>query len=154
MYRLRDDRIEHLSEVQAEALRVTHCAERLELIHLAIEFVGAALQRPDEINGTNGESRLRREGREDLHRAIAERVNLGSRHREHPDSFAAHQHRDTHDGPVTGHPLRIRPEVVRVCEHVSDLRRLPVKRDPADERSPIQKHGSIGGEFPVLRSHP
>ena len=48
------------------------------------------------------------------------------------------------------HPSR----VVRVCEHVSDLRRLPVKRDPADERSPIQKHGSIDGEFPVLRPHP
>ncbi len=104
LYRLRDDRIEHLGEVQAEALRLTHCAEGLELIHLALEFVGTALQRPDEINGTNGESRLRREGREDLHGAIAERVTWV---------------RDTESTPTTspsssiGTPMTVRKPAIR-----------------------------------------
>ena len=108
----------------------------------------------DEINGANGESRLRREGREDLHRAITERIDLGSPHREHPDNVAVQQHRDTHDCPVAGNPLRIHQAIVRVCEHVRDLRSPPVKPDPAGERSPVQDHGVIGDEFPVLRRHP
>ena len=86
---------------------MTHCAEGFELIQLAPEFVSAALQRPHEINGANGESRLRREGREDFHRAIAERIDLGSPHREHPDNFVVEQHGDTHDRSVAGHSLRI-----------------------------------------------
>src|SRR5215469_8574999 len=74
LHRLGDDRVEHLTEVQAEAHRLTHCAKGLELIHLAPEFVGAALQRPHEINGANSEGRLRREGREDFHCATTERM--------------------------------------------------------------------------------
>src|SRR5262249_55245970 len=41
LYRLLDDRVEHLGEVQAEAFRLTHCVEGLELSHLAPELVGA-----------------------------------------------------------------------------------------------------------------
>ena len=73
---LRDDRGEHLSEVQAGAHGFAHCAESLELVHFVPEFAGAALQRPHEINGTNGESRLRREGREDCRCALAKRIHL------------------------------------------------------------------------------
>ena len=57
-------------------------------------------------------------------------------------------------GPEAGHPLFIRPGVVRVCEHVRDLRGPAVEPDPADERSPVQEHGSMGDEFLVLRRHP
>ena len=105
--------------------------------HLAPEFVGAALQRPYEINGANGESHLRREGRKDLHRAITEWIDMGSPHREHPDNFALEEHRDTHNGSVAGHPLRIRQAVIGVGEHIRDLRRLPVDPDPAVQRSPV-----------------
>src|SRR6516165_2509189 len=107
LYGLRNDRVEHLGEVQAEALRLTHGAEGLELSHLSPEFVGAALQRPHEINVANGESRLGCEGGEDLNRAIAERIDLGSKHREHPDNLALQEHRDTHNCSVAGNPLRI-----------------------------------------------
>src|SRR6185437_13678226 len=103
-YRLRDDRVEHLGEVQAGAHRLAHRAESLQLSQLAPELVGAALQRPDEINGADGESRLRREGGKDLHRVITEGIDLGSPHREHPDNVAIQQHRDAHHRPVAAGP--------------------------------------------------
>ncbi|HKN43804.1 MAG TPA: hypothetical protein VJW23_07755, partial [Propionibacteriaceae bacterium] len=63
------------------------------MVHLAREFAGAALQRSHEINRANGESRLRREGREDFHCAIAERIDLVSPYQEHPDNFVVEHHR-------------------------------------------------------------
>ena len=112
---------------------MTYRAEGLELVHFAGEFVTVAFQHPHEIACANGESRLRGEGRENFHRAIAEWGHLVSSQLEHADCLVVEQHRDTHYCPVAGRPLRIRSAVVRVHENVRNLRSPPVQHDPAGE---------------------
>jgi hypothetical protein len=150
LHQVRDDRGQHLVEVEARADRVADLPQGLELLDLVGELSSAALQGTHQIDVANGDRGLRRERSHQLDGTFAERVDVGAPKQCDADHIVFEQHRNAKHRPEPAEALDIRPAVLRVGKDIGDLLSTAVERDAAGKGRPVDDHRVPNHVFAVV----
>jgi hypothetical protein len=131
----RADRRQHLVEVQARADRLTDLTKRLQLVDRLRQLGAALLQLAEQLRVADRDHTLRREGRHELYRPLAEWIDLRAPQQDYTDDAAVHEHRHPEHGPEAAQLTGLLPLVAGVGGGVGYLEGAALQLDAAHQRS-------------------
>ena len=132
--------LEHVVDVKAGADGLADLAERAQLADRGGEVMLALLERPEQLHVLDRERALRRERREDLHRAVVERRQLRSLQPDHADHALCGEHGNAHHRAGAAQVDGLVPLVLSVRQDVVDPDGAALEADASDHRSAGSRH--------------
>ena len=144
---VRDDRLQHLADIQAGAHGLADLSERLKLGDRAGELRGTPFRLAKQPDILDGDGALSREGGHDLDLARGERPHLVALHRDDSHHPGGSHDRHTQHRPVAPGRLCVAPRVIAVGQHVWDVHRTHTDAHTPDQRTGIVARNSPLGEI-------
>ena len=144
LHRPRDDRGQHLVEIEGRRDRLADLAQGTQLLRRTSQLL-------EKLHVLDRDRRLGGERGEELDRPVAERIDLEPPEDQDADDPVAHQHRHAQHRAVPTEFPPDRPAVRGIRQHVGNLDDPSLEPDPADERLRTLRHGVALHVLPVLR---
>ena len=116
LHGVRDDRRQHLVEVEARAHCLADLAQTFQLVDGARELPRSQLELLHQVRVPDRDRTLSRERRRDLDLARRERIDFAAPERDDADHLVLAQHRHADDRAEPAEPLRLGPLVLGVGE--------------------------------------
>ncbi len=133
--RARDDRREHLIDVEARVDRLADLAERAQLVDRAAQLRAARGQLVEQLHVLDRDRALCGERRHQADRPLAERLDDGPPQHDHADDLVVGQHRDAEQRAEAAEVERLLPAVLGIVARVGELNRATFQPDATDDRA-------------------